>query len=108
MVCEALPELPVLVAVNRYDSKMTGFTVDRLRTLLKCPGLATVANDPQVRAATDQGEPLRMIAPRSAALADIRKLMESLAPEELPSAQRATKSNILGRLTRAFSTLTKV
>ena len=65
MVCDALPELPVIVVVNRYDPKTQGFTAERLRTLLKCPGLLTVADDPQVYTAGDQGQPLRLAAPRS-------------------------------------------
>ncbi len=107
MVCEALPELPATIVVNRYDPKTHGFTAERLRTLLKCPGLMTVADDPQVHTAGDRGQPLRLAAPRSRALADIRKLMEGLAPESLPSKQLANKSSFFGRLTRAFSTSTK-
>ena len=107
MVCEALPELPVTVVVNRYDPKAHGFTAERLRTLLRCPGLLTVADDPQVYAAGDQGRPLRLAAPRSRALADVRKLMEIVTPETLSSKPLASRSSLLGRLTRAFSTSTK-
>jgi pilus assembly protein CpaE len=108
LVCAALPDLPMHVVVNRYDRKLPGLTADNLRTLLKCPELSTIADDRAVSVAGDQGKLLRKQAPRSRALADIVALMESLAPEDHHSEQRAADSSILGRLGRAFSTLTKV
>ena len=103
MVCEALPDLRPIVVVNRYDAKLQGFSADRLRTLLRCPGLTTVANDPVVGVAVDHGRPLRLQAYRSRALADIGKLMERLAPQEMRSQRRIEPSTLLGRLSRAFS-----
>jgi pilus assembly protein CpaE len=111
MVCETLPELPVIVVINRYDAKMQGFTTNKLRALLKCPGLLTIANDPLVRVAGDQGQLLRQAAPKSAALTDIRVLMETLIPKELDPDHAANKSSLLGRLSgqlkNVFSTSTK-
>ena len=103
LVCEALPDLRAMVVVNRYDPKMQGFSADRLRTLLRCPWLATVANDPVVGVAVDHGRPLRLQASRSRALADIARLMEALAPQEMRSQRRTEPSTLLGRLSRALS-----
>jgi pilus assembly protein CpaE len=103
MVCEALPELQPLVVVNRYDPKLSGLTAERLQTLLRCPELATVANDSTVGAAVDRGQPLRLQSPRSRALADIVKLMEVLAPQDIQTERRAARSTLLGRLSRVFS-----
>ena len=108
MVCEALPELPALIVVNQYNSKLHGFTAERLRALLKCPALATVADDPQVHIAEDQGRPLRLAAPRSRALGDIRQLMDALAPEASASKSPTDRPSFLGRLSRAFATSTKI
>jgi Flp pilus assembly CpaE family ATPase len=108
MVCEALPDLQALVVVNRYDPKLHGFSADRLRTLLRCPGLATVANDPAVGAAVDHGRPLRLHAARSSALSDIGKLTKAVIPEEMRSNGHAERSTLLGRLSHAFSFSAKV
>jgi pilus assembly protein CpaE len=108
MVCEALPDLRPLVVVNRYEPKLHGFSADRLRALLRCPGLVTVANDPVVGIAVDHGRPLRLQASRSHALADIGNLMEQLVPQDARSNQRAERSTFFGRLSRAFTSLAKV
>ncbi len=111
MVCEAQPDLPVIIVVNRYDAKMKGFTADKFRTLLQSPGLLTVDNDPLVRAAGDQGEVLRKVAPKSPALADILTMMEVLIPKQSDPLNRANTSTLLGRLSgqlrNVFSSSTK-
>ncbi len=107
MVCEALPNTPELVIVNFYDPKVQGLGSDRLKALVKCPNMAMVAYDPLVRNAGDIGKPLRLVAPRSRALADVRKLMEKLIPEELLSKKIPKPSTLLGRLSRAFTTSSK-
>ncbi len=111
MVCEALPDLPVVIVVNRYDANMKGFTAKNLRTLLHSPGLLTVGNDPLVRVAGDQGQVLRMAAPKSPALADILTLMEVLVPKELDPLKPVNRSTVLGRLSgqlwNVFSPSTK-
>jgi Flp pilus assembly CpaE family ATPase len=90
---------------------MHGFTASKLRTLLHCPGLLTIANDPLVRIAGDQGQLLQQAAPKSPALSDIRMLMEVLVPEKLDPDRAANKSSLLGRLSgqlrNVFSSSTK-
>jgi pilus assembly protein CpaE len=103
MVCNALPDLRPALVVNRYDPKLSGFSADRLRSLLKCPELTTVANDTVVGAAADHGRPLRLQGPRSRVLADIGKLVEDLAPKEFEPKRRTECLTILGRLRRALS-----
>ncbi len=103
MVCEALPELRPTILVNRYDAKLAGFSADRLRSLLHCPGLATVSYDSVVGAAVDHGRPLRLQASGSRALAEIRELMERLAPQTMPSDGNAQRPTLLGRLSRALT-----
>lgn len=103
LVCEALPDAPTLILINRYDRKLAGLSAERLGELLKCPGLATVANDAAVGVAGDQGKLLRLHAPRSRALADIVKLADTLAPQRNDAKGQPQESSLLGRLGRALS-----
>jgi pilus assembly protein CpaE len=95
----------VEAVVNRYDPRSRDFPLERVREVLGVPNLVTVANDyPSVNASVNRGEPLRLGAPKSRALADIVALTNKLfgAPEA-PPAPASGRWNLLGRLARVFS-----
>ena len=75
------------LVINRYEPGLTSFTSQRLAELLQAPAVRTVANDyPSMIAAVNHGKPLRLAAPHSRVLADIRALADSL--QEPPGAAR--------------------
>lgn len=83
LVCEALSRIDgarkLHIIINRYDPRMPGFGADRLKSLLEVSDLMTVSNDyAAVMASINHGRPLRQEAPRSAALADINKVVSIL------------------------------
>jgi pilus assembly protein CpaE len=83
LVCEALTRIDgarrLYIIINRYDPRMPGFGVDRLKTLLEVPDILTVCNDyASVMASINHGRPLRQEAPRSPALADIQSIVQTL------------------------------
>jgi len=118
LVCEALERIDGLrklhIIINRYDPKMPGFGVDRLKTLLGVPELQTISNDyAAVMASINHGRPLRLEAPRSQALADISRVVQKLlnvgtqqAPVNAAAAGQPQSSAILGRLIRRFGLTT--
>jgi Flp pilus assembly CpaE family ATPase len=96
------------LVINRYEPTLTDFSAPRLAELLQAPQVRTVANDyPSVMAAVYRGKPLRLAAPHSRVLADIRALADSLqessaAPssafsEEQKAAQGDRLARALGR-----------
>ena len=67
------------LVVNRYDAGVEGFAVDDLGRLMRAGELMTVAADGAgLKAASNQGKPLRQVAPRSPALANINRLLSRL------------------------------
>lgn len=83
LVCEALDRVDSLrklhIVINRYDPKMPGFGVDRLKNLLSKDEILTVSNDyASVMASINHGRPLRQESPRSPALTDIDSLVRRL------------------------------
>ncbi len=83
LVCEALSRIDgarkLHIIINRYDPRMPGFGADRLKSLLEIDELMTVSNDySAVMASINHGRPLRQEAPRSPALADILKIVNTL------------------------------
>jgi pilus assembly protein CpaE len=89
------------LVINRYEPGLAGFSAEHLAKLLHAPRVWTVANDyPSVMAAVNHGKPLRLAAPHSRVLADIRALAESLAPGTPPAAPPAGEKE--DRLARAL------
>lgn len=83
LVCEALTRIDgarkLHIIINRYDARMPGFGVDRLKALLEVNDIITVCNDyASVMASINHGRPLRQEAPRSPALADLTKIVHIL------------------------------
>jgi pilus assembly protein CpaE len=75
------------LVINRYEPGLAGFSAGRLAGLLQAPQVFTVANDyPSVMAAVNHGKPLRLAAPHSRVLADIRALAVALGDAGLPLA----------------------
>jgi pilus assembly protein CpaE len=67
------------LVINRYEPALSGFSAQRLADLLHVKQVLTVANDyASVMAAVNDGKPLRLVAPHSRALADIRALASTL------------------------------
>jgi len=110
LVCEALERVDGIrklqIVINRYDPRMPGFGVERLKGLLGKPEILTVGNDyASVMASINHGRPLRQESPRSPALADIERLVRTLMnlgeqPVAAPAA--AGQPAIFGRLIRRF------
>lgn len=103
MVCESLTEHRPYIVVNRYDPGVEGFSADRLRELLHPRDLWTVAADPVVVAAANNGRPLRLQDRRSRALTDVDKLVRELFPKGVQSDRVEPPPTLLGRLGRALS-----
>lgn len=107
LVCEALDRIDGLrklhIIINRYDAKMPGFGVERLKNLLGKEEILTVSNDyASVMASINHGRPLRQESPRSPALTDIEGLVRRLlnrgeSPTAMPPAAGAP---LFGRLIR--------
>lgn len=88
---------PVLV-VNRYEPGVPGFAAPRLASLLGAERIWTVTNDyPSVMAANNHGKPLRLAAPHSPVLADVRALAQALAGPAAPAAAGDRLERALGR-----------
>ncbi len=108
LVCEALSRIDgarkLHIIINRYDPRMPGFGVDRLKTLLEVPDIITVCNDyAAVMASINHGRPLRQEAPRSPALVDISKLAQTLLKgQDRPSAVTAGANGSRGGFTKFF------
>jgi pilus assembly protein CpaE len=89
------------LVINRYDPSKEGFNVTHLQRLMRTPQLVTIANDyPSVSASLNEGRPLRLQAPGSRVLADIKKLAHMLVSSREQPQQLARESRGLGRLVR--------
>jgi pilus assembly protein CpaE len=85
------------LVINRYEQGLPGFSAVHLAGLLQVPQVHTVANDyPSVMAAVNHGKPLRLAAPYSRVLADVRALADSLAGSA-SSAEGDRLARALGR-----------
>ena len=87
LVCEALSRIDgpgkLHIVINRYDPRIPGFGIDRLKSLLEVDEITTVRNDyASVMASINHGRPLRKEAPRSPALADIGQFVKNLISPE--------------------------
>ena len=109
LVCEALSRIDgarkLHIIINRYDPRMPGFGVERLKALLGVNEIITVCNDyAAVMASINHGRPLRQEAPRSPALADISKIVQLLLRgQERPLADKvAGKNGSGGGISRFF------
>jgi pilus assembly protein CpaE len=110
LVCEALFRIDGVrklhIVINRYDPRMPGFGADRLKELLEVTELMTVCNDfAAVMASINHGRPLRQEAPRSAALADINRIVNTLlgVKEGSPSRPGVPKEEPQGSLSKFIS-----
>jgi pilus assembly protein CpaE len=94
------------IVINRYNPKTPGFGLPQLEKLLGVSGLVSVAADPAVAEAVNHGRPLRLEAPRSAALGDVgqlaRRAVEGAAADDLSPTPRANRPAVFSRLVRAF------
>ncbi|MBY0522026.1 MAG: hypothetical protein K2R98_01420 [Gemmataceae bacterium] len=104
MVRQALLQKAVqgefVYVINRYDPRAKSFSVAELEALLHVTQIHTIANDPAVATAVNQGHLLRDGAPGSRALADIEALAARLAPGS--PGKSDSKSSVFGRLVRSF------
>jgi pilus assembly protein CpaE len=90
------------LVINRYDPNLKGLGLDLLREVLQAPQLRSVAADQEgLLAALDKGQPLRKVAPKSPALADIAKLAQVLWQDD-PGDVPAAKPKGLTRLLRTL------
>jgi pilus assembly protein CpaE len=90
------------LVINRFDPQNMGFSVDRLRTPLGVSQIYTVARDDlAMSAAVNGGYMLRRVAPRSAVLADIAALANTLLNLHSPAPVKPL--GLFGRLSRALA-----
>jgi len=102
MVNGALGDKPHHLLLNRYDPNLPGFSVDRLRQMLRVDELLVIASDYMaVSAAVNQGLPLRLKEPRSRVLSDFAALAEKLIPTANGPVDRKG-SSMFGNLARAL------
>jgi pilus assembly protein CpaE len=86
------------LVINRYEQGLLGFSAAHLASLLQVPQVHTIANDyPSVMAAVNHGKPLRLAAPYSRVLADIRALADALAGSATGPAEGDRLARALGR-----------
>jgi pilus assembly protein CpaE len=91
-----------LLALNRYDPAMEGFTTRELAKLLHTPHIATLANDPaRMTAAQNQGKPIRLSSPRSPVVADVDGLARVLIDSTQTSAPHRKSPSVFGKLFHA-------
>jgi pilus assembly protein CpaE len=94
---------PDQLAINRYDPRLKGFTVDRIAETLGVPALRTIAEDRAgVLAAANSGCALRLQSPQSPVLADLDALADALLGDGA-AAGDPKRPGLLGRLRRAFA-----
>lgn len=70
------------LVINRYEPRLTGFAASDMCRVLNVSGIQTIAYDPGLEAAANNGRPLRLQDANSAALADIDRLNTVLIGEE--------------------------
>jgi pilus assembly protein CpaE len=97
LVCEALSRVDGVrqlhIIINRYDPRLQGFGVERLKTLLEVDQLLTVCNDfAAVMSSINHGRPLRLEAPRSPALSDISKVVNAVLGASSNTSDRTGKA----------------
>lgn len=107
MVCDTLGQRHPLVLINRYNPK-SSVTIDRIHGFLPECDICTIADDLEVVASMNIGQPLRLHSPRSHTLADFDALLQKLDPDTQKDAggERSSggkKRSILSRLGRALS-----
>jgi pilus assembly protein CpaE len=86
------------LVINRYEHGLPGFSAAHLASLLQVPQVHTVANDyPSVMAAVNHGKPLRLAAPHSRVLADVRALADALAGSASGAQEGDRLARALGR-----------
>jgi pilus assembly protein CpaE len=74
-VIEGIEGVRQTVVINRYNSRMEGFSLPQLQQLLKTTQVVTVANDyTSVAGSLNEGRPLRLNAPGSRVVGDIHNL----------------------------------
>ncbi len=100
MTCESLRlgmrAYHPLIVVNRFDSKLEGFDAAHLAQIVGTDHLRTVSDDHQaVHTSINSGQPLRLTAPHSPALADIDRLAEDLLGKQ---SSRKHSGGIFGRI----------
>ena len=91
-----------LIALNRYDSDLEGFTARDLSKLLGVGPITTLANDPtRMTNALNRGQPLRLAAPESPVLADVKALAGELVDAPLQIKVPGKGSGMFGKLFQA-------
>ena len=95
----------IFQVINRYDSRVSGFTLKDLRSYLKSEDLLSVSEDPgAVDLAVNTGKLLRKVAVHSRALADIDSLAQVLMPNARTVRPASSSGrNLLGRIFRGLN-----
>jgi pilus assembly protein CpaE len=105
-------EMQLEVVLNRYDHGAREFDLKQLKERIQVTEMSTVANDyASIKAALNNGTPLRKEVPRSRALADIDRLAKKImgaaeAPVNGTNGTNGTHgkpASWLRRLTRVFA-----
>jgi len=93
LFCESLPEERLVhslwVVINRYDPGIKGFTCEEIKQVLGVARVFPIANDfNAVNLSANKGRPLRQVAPRTAILQDLDRLMNELMGTDRPHPDR--------------------
>jgi Flp pilus assembly CpaE family ATPase len=101
MIHENLGDKPHKMVLNRYDSNLPGFSVERMKQMLHVNEIFTIVSDyGSVSSAVNQGLPLRLKEPRCKVLADISQMAQRLIPQE--ESKDPKRGGMLGGLIRAL------
>ncbi len=90
------------IVINRFDSKKTGLSLEKLESVLRNNRLTTLPEDGTLREATNSGNLLQQFRPNSPSLPVFESLASKLldGAEAVPSAE---KPGLFGRLNRIIS-----
>jgi Flp pilus assembly CpaE family ATPase len=100
MVCDSLGKQKPIAVINRYNSKISGLSVESIQKFLPGREICTLANDPAVGASMNSGQLLHLYSHNSPVLTDVHALIKKLDPD---AALNGNGPSILRRLGRALS-----
>jgi Flp pilus assembly CpaE family ATPase len=85
--------------INRYNSKTTAFSVERLKEALGVQSLHILSDEPFLfTQAVNLGVPLHEVAGQAHTLQEIRGITQSVVQSDLPTAKKP--SSMMGKLTK--------
>ena len=91
------------LVINRYTPKNKEYSVANLQKTLGIDDLKVIANDHlAVTNSINRGRPLRMVAPKTKALEDLRELIDDMFAKANVNSRPKPSGSLFGRLGRAM------